>query len=224
MAPLHDPIYDLPSYKGLFGSLSSLIITTKFTRDPKSHSRNAYIRFWEQGIQHSVLGSLTHSLTSFTLHSDVDVGIVPRLDFSQANFPALEFLWLGRILFNAVTHVEDFILCHKGTLRKLWLTECRIAIEDPAHGAPRQWSHIWDRFAEELKALEMLKVESEPHWLEDYSDSDLDDGEPMNYVQPKEGRQGTRYAYSAIQGSPYDDSDARALQMFRCLIHPEDEY
>ncbi|ETW76786.1 hypothetical protein HETIRDRAFT_106182 [Heterobasidion irregulare TC 32-1] len=206
---LHDSIYDLPSFKGLFGSLSSLMITTKFTGDPKSHSRNAYIRFWEQGIQHSVLGSLSHSLTSFILHSDVDVGIVPRLDFSQATFPVLEFLWLGRILFNAVTHVEDFILQLRLKTRRT---------------KPRQWSHIWDYFAEELKALGTLKVESESHWFEDYSDSDLDDGEPMNYVQLKEGRQGTRYAYSAMEGSPYDDSDARALQKFWCLIHPEDEY
>ena len=74
-------------------------------------------------------------------------------------------------MFNAVTHVEYFIIHHKGTLRKLWLMHCRIAIDDLGQEAPRQWSHIWIRFARELKVLVVLVVRPEMR-IDEY---DIDD-------------------------------------------------
>ena len=114
-------------------------------------------------MQHRILSplaSLSRSLTSFTLHSDLDVGVVPRVEFSQLDFPALASLSLRMILFNEETHVEDFIVRHKLTLKSLHLAQCHIASRDLLDGPPQVWSQIWIRFADELEALVQLSVES----------------------------------------------------------------
>ena len=157
MTALYHPVYDLPSFRSLFGSLTSLSIGAAISHDlAEPQFRDPFIKFWEETFQHRMLGSVSHSLTSLKLSSSSFVGVVPRLDFSQVNFPALELLSLKRILFNMDTHIEDFIVRHKGTLRTLWLMDCKIAIlgsfEEP-EGAPHRWSHIWARFAKELGAL-----------------------------------------------------------------------
>ena len=102
---------------------------------------------------------LSRSLTSLTLHSDLDVGVVPRVDFSQLDFPALASLSLQMILFNEETHVEDFIVRHKHTLKSLHLVGCHITFFGLAKGPPQVWSQIWARFADELEALVQLLVQ-----------------------------------------------------------------
>ncbi|ETW77270.1 hypothetical protein HETIRDRAFT_326840, partial [Heterobasidion irregulare TC 32-1] len=142
MTALYHPVYDLPSFGSPFGSLTSLSIGAAVSHDlAEPQFQDPFIKFWEETFQHRMLGSVSHSLTSLKLSSGSFVGVVPRLDFSQANFPALEPLSLKRILFNMDTHIEDFIVRHKGTLRTLWLMDCKIAIlgsfEEP-EGAPHR--------------------------------------------------------------------------------------
>ena len=107
----------------------------------------------------SPLASFSRSLTSFTLHSDLDVGVVPRVDFSQLDFPALASLSLQMILFNEETHVSDFIVRHKHTLKSLHLAQCHIASYGLLESPPQVWSQIWTHFADELEALVQLSVE-----------------------------------------------------------------
>lgn len=211
MTAMYNLVYDCPSFGSLFSSLASLSIEVAFGHcERRPHCRVPFVKFWEQAIQHRMLSSLSPSLTSLTLHSDIDVGVVPRLDFSQANFLVLECLSLKRILFNDDTHVEDFIVRHKGTLRKMWLTKCRIAIEDLEQGAPRQWSHIWTRFARELRALGLLFVLPEV-WYE----------EPMNYVQPT-FEDGDLYK-PILMTLPYDVGDDQALEALWCLVDSQND-
>ena len=67
---------------------------------------------------------------------------IPGPDLSQVNFPALETLSLQKFLFYEETGVEEFIVRHRKTLRRLWLADCAIAIENLGEGVPCQWSHI----------------------------------------------------------------------------------
>ncbi|ETW76796.1 hypothetical protein HETIRDRAFT_430109 [Heterobasidion irregulare TC 32-1] len=85
----YNPFYDLPLFGSLLSSLTSLSIGAAFEHYLRQYRfRDPFVNFWEQVIQHCVLRSLS-SFMSFTLHSDEDVGVVPRLDFSQVNLPAL---------------------------------------------------------------------------------------------------------------------------------------
>ena len=109
------PHYELPSFARLISSVTRLHIAPNLGLLHDSRFRDPFIAFWEQVIQLDVLSLISHSLTSFVLHSNIDVGIVPRLDFSQVNLPALRSLSLEKILFNEETHIEDFIVRHKKT-------------------------------------------------------------------------------------------------------------
>ena len=131
-----------------------------------------------------MLGSLSHNLTTLRLQGLVYVGVVTRLDFSQTSFPALEALSLQKFLFNEETHVEDFIVRHNETLRKLWLADCAIAIEDLDEGVPRQWSHIWKHFARELKVLVLLVVQSDCLDDDGFTTDSFGEVDSLKYAQP----------------------------------------
>lgn len=156
LTPFHDPIFDLPAFRDLFVLLDYLSISLHHGRSPQRRFRDSFVEFWQHAVQHQVLNTLAshpQSLTEFSLHSDIDVGIVAKIDFSDLHFPALTFISLTGILFNEETHVEDFIVRHKRTLRTLSLQSCNIAIHDPIQGPPRFWSQIYTRFADVLEEL-----------------------------------------------------------------------
>ncbi|ETW80566.1 hypothetical protein HETIRDRAFT_452132 [Heterobasidion irregulare TC 32-1] len=101
--------------------------------------------------------------TWFSLHSNIDVGVIAKIDFLGPHFPALRSISLGCILFNEETHVEDFIVRHRRTLRSLWLHSCRIAIHGPGQGPPRFWSEVFTRFADVLEELTGVFVDDGRH-------------------------------------------------------------
>ncbi|ETW76784.1 hypothetical protein HETIRDRAFT_328021 [Heterobasidion irregulare TC 32-1] len=159
----HGPQYDTPDFQNLFRGLDAIRISPSWGLEPPPpHIRPSFVFFWEHTMQLRVLSplaSFSRSLTSFTLHSNLDVGVVPRVDFSQLDFPALASLSLQMILFNEETHVEDFIVRHKLTLKSLHLAQCHIASYSVLEGPPQVWSQIWTHFADELEALVQLSVE-----------------------------------------------------------------
>ena len=218
LAPFYNPVYDLPSFGDLFPSLASLSVMTAyddvFSTEPRF--QGSFVKFWEEAIQTRMLGSCSHSLTTLRLQGQADVGVVPKLDFSQANFPALEALSLQKILFNEETHVEDFIVRHPGTLRKLWLADCAIAVEDWDQGAPRQWSHIWKRFAWELKGLVLLIVRFDPLDENAFTTNSVGDYHSLGYIQPS-SRPWQTYE-SCDQLLSYGHGDRMALNKLRRLV------
>ena len=212
LAPLYHLIYNPPSFGGVFRSLTSLSVTTAYDDvfSTDSHYRGFFVKFWEKAIQDRILGSLSHSLTTLRLQGQVDVGVMPRLDFSQVKFPALEALSLQKILFNEETRIENFIVRHNGTLRRLWLADCAIAIEDLDEVAARQWSHIWKHFAQELKGLVFLVVRSDSLDRDSFTTDSFGEDDPLNYV----GRNwGTWHSYEPWdERLPYEDGDHLALR------------
>ena len=122
----------------------------------------------------------------------------------------------NKILFNEETHVEDFIVRHPGTLRKLWLADCAIAVKDWDQGAPRQWSHIWKRFAWELKGLVLLIVRFGPLDENAFTTKSVGDYHSLGYIQPS-SRPWQTYE-SCDQLLSYGHGDRMALNKLRRLV------
>ncbi|ETW80359.1 hypothetical protein HETIRDRAFT_409859 [Heterobasidion irregulare TC 32-1] len=215
LAPLYHPIYNSPSFSGLFRSLTSLSVTTAYDDvfSTHDHYRSFFVKFWEKAIQDRMLGSLSHSLTTLMLQGQVDVGVMPRLDFSQVKFPALEALSLQKILFNEETRIENFIVRHNGTLRRLWLAGCAIVVEDLDEVAARQWSHIWKHFAQEMKGLVSLVVRSDSLDRDGFTTDSFGEDDSLKYV----GRNWqTWHSYEPWdERLPYEDGDHLALRELR---------
>ena len=98
LAPFHDPMFDLPSFQNLFLSLAHLDITFHHEGLWRPCLRDSFIEFWQNVVQLRIFGTLAshpQSLTELCLHSNIDVGIVARIDFSGLHFPALRFVSLG---------------------------------------------------------------------------------------------------------------------------------
>ncbi|ETW76770.1 hypothetical protein HETIRDRAFT_430094 [Heterobasidion irregulare TC 32-1] len=147
----HGPQYDKPDFQNLFRGLDAIRISPSWGLEPPPPDlRSSFVHFWEYTMQLRVLSALA---------SDLDVGVVHRVNFSELDFPALAFLSLQMILFNEETHVSDFIVRHKLTLKSLHLTQCHIASYSVLEGPPQVWSQMWTRFADELEALIQLSVE-----------------------------------------------------------------
>ncbi|ETW80567.1 hypothetical protein HETIRDRAFT_427592 [Heterobasidion irregulare TC 32-1] len=150
-------INEIARHETLAGCIQGIVFPVDHSKKiDLMDSANSFVEFWQHAVQHQVLNTLAshpQSLTEFSLHSDIDVGIVAKIDFSDLHFPALTFISLTGILFNEETHVEDFIVRHKRTLRTLSLQSCNIAIHDPIQGPPRFWSQIYTRFADVLEEL-----------------------------------------------------------------------
>ncbi|THH17698.1 hypothetical protein EW146_g3171 [Bondarzewia mesenterica] len=178
----HNELYDNPSFLQIFSHLSRLHVTvvsnTNTTMDGGAPFEDPFVEFWEKTIPHLILASpaaslassLAKSLTSLTIHSDQDVGLIPRISFSELTYPVLTSLALQHILFvdnnhdisaAAATGVEDFIVRHGSTLTHLELRFCRILMLDDEGTSRRFWSQIWSRFAHDLKVLVSLHISEE---------------------------------------------------------------
>jgi hypothetical protein len=125
---------ELSSWSGsktLNGSLGSLLPV------PNAKLKSLVLRS-PQGPYHS----LSTQLRSFT-------------------YPSLETLVLENIIFDptpSVDGIEEFIIRHKATLRRLELRSC--ASYTPTTTTPiRKWSAIWERLGAELVSLEELVVD-----------------------------------------------------------------
>jgi hypothetical protein len=102
-------------------------------------------------------------LTSLEIRSPSGLYHNPSTQLSAYTYPSLRHLVLENITFNHVTsggELEEFILRHKNTLRKLEIRSCASYIQSMT--APiRKWSAIWERLEQDLTALEEIAVNSE---------------------------------------------------------------
>ncbi|KAG9311892.1 hypothetical protein JVU11DRAFT_8152 [Chiua virens] len=114
--------------KALNGPLSSLL-------PPSNSNFKSLVLRSPQGLYHS----LNTQLRSF-------------------NYPALETLILENIVFDPVPSVdgiEDFIVRHKASLRRLEIRSCSSYVSSITTPI-RSWSTIWRRLAEELGSLRVF--------------------------------------------------------------------
>ncbi|KAG1752116.1 hypothetical protein EDB19DRAFT_1672037 [Suillus lakei] len=148
---------------------------SSLTDSPLSHLSlsvvsNAEINTWSASSNvNGSLGALLHpsnpTLKSIVLRSPQGAyhSITARL--SSFYYPSLESLALENIVFDHTPYsdgVEEFVLRHKDTLRRLELQSCACYVPDSSTDV-RQWSTIWQRWAAELTSLTELVVNNGEH-------------------------------------------------------------
>ncbi|ETW76799.1 hypothetical protein HETIRDRAFT_422180 [Heterobasidion irregulare TC 32-1] len=211
LAPLYHPIYDSPSSGGLLRSLTSLSVLTAYhdIYTAEDHTRNSYVKFWNEAIQDHMLGSLSHNLATLRLQGQTFVGHIPGPDLSRVNFPALETLSLQKFLFYEGTGVEEFIVRRRKTLRGLWLADCAIAIENLGEG----------HFARELKALVLLIVQSDCLDDDGSTTDSFGEDDSLKYPQPNWE---DWLSYDPWDGPVwFGDGDLLALRELRRLVRSQ---
>ncbi|KAG1744938.1 uncharacterized protein EDB91DRAFT_1121698 [Suillus paluster] len=86
---------------------------------------------------------------------------------SSFHYPALESLVLENIVFDqtpSADGIEEFVLRHKSSLRRLELRSCASHVGAPLFDA-RPWSSIWQRWAAELTGLRELVVDGDSGYV-----------------------------------------------------------
>ncbi|KAG6335865.1 hypothetical protein ID866_3230 [Astraeus odoratus] len=102
-------------------------------------------------------------LTSLEIRSPTGLYHNPSTQLGAYTYPSLENLVLENITFDHVAPedgLEEFILRHKNTLRRLEVRSCASYVQS-ATAPIRKWSAIWERLEKELTGLKEIAVGSE---------------------------------------------------------------
>lgn len=113
------------------------------------------------GSLSSLLPASNANLKSLVLRSPQGLYHSLNTQLRSSNYPALETLVLENIVFDPtpiVDGVEEFIIRHKASLRRLELRSCSSYV--PSVSIPiRRWSAIWKRLEDELVSLTEIVVD-----------------------------------------------------------------
>lgn len=166
LLPLPHPYISSPTIIALLSTLSHLSIktTTQCAAFPMTDPRLEWTStpLFEKG-------AFSTSLASLELHHASVRSADVLVSLSEIQLPRLETLSLQRIYFSDKGKPEDFIARHGGTLLKLKLFLCPMALSTSgskgSEGRPasfRRWTQVWERLRSDLKNLRGLVV-SERH-------------------------------------------------------------
>jgi hypothetical protein len=148
---------------------------SSLTNSPLSHLSlsvvsNAEISAWSgskdiNGSLGALLPPANPSLKSLVIHSPQGLYHSLTTHLSSFHYPSLEHLALGNIVFDqtpSVDGLEEFVIRHKDSLRRLELRSCASYVEgSPIEARARRWSSIWQRWMTELTGLEEIVVDSD---------------------------------------------------------------
>lgn len=113
------------------------------------------------GSLSSLLPPSNTNLKSLVLRSPQGLYHSPNTQLRSLDYPALETLVLEKIVFDptpSVDGIEDFIIRHKASLRRLEFHSCSSYV--PSMSTPiRTWSTIWKRLEQELVSLTDIVVD-----------------------------------------------------------------
>jgi len=159
--------------------LNNVVLMTSACYDFVASVKNSPLQHFSMSVvANSELGTwsgskvLNRSLSSLLPISNANLKSLvlrsPRGPYHSLNtqlrsyhYPALETLILENIVFDptvTVDGIEEFILRHKKTLRRLELRSC--SSYTPSVATPiRRWSEIWKRFTEELVSLTEIVID-----------------------------------------------------------------
>ncbi|KAG8216295.1 hypothetical protein J3R82DRAFT_6356 [Butyriboletus roseoflavus] len=108
----------------------------------------------------SLLPVSNDNLKSLVLRSPEGLYHSLNTQLRSSHYPALETLVLENIVFDptpSADGIEEFIIRHKGSLRRLELRSCASYVPSVTNSI-RRWSTIWKRFEEELVSLTEVVV------------------------------------------------------------------
>ncbi|KAH9018610.1 hypothetical protein EDB84DRAFT_1442353 [Lactarius hengduanensis] len=158
-------LYATAPFKAIVASLQDLRFLVQDTELKGEADHGPAADFLKDVIELRVLRPAVN-LTSLAMKSSVEFGWLFRLDLNSITFPSLTELLLANFVWDdgtvdpegAIPGVEDFILCHRKTLKILVLHGCTICVPHDRSTPVRSWAAVWNRFAEELIELVILEV------------------------------------------------------------------
>jgi hypothetical protein len=133
-----------------------------------------WCNFWSTFFPRTIPTPTQHTLTEFSLHSDMPIGSSFELSFTGLYLPHLCELSLFNFVLEPPVGIEPFILRHATILARLELLMFSLPVTrlrplststsppaalTRAEESGRSWECIWDRFAAELTVLVALQLD-----------------------------------------------------------------
>jgi hypothetical protein len=201
---LTDDLYDQDPFERIVESLRDLRFNVQDTLYNSEDDDFTPHEFWTYVIGRRVLQPAVN-LTSLAMESSVGFGLLTRIDLRSITFPCLQSLSLSGFAWNdtrldpqcVTLEVEEFIVRHGKTLKKLELQRCSIIIRHTRTAPVRSWTTVWNRFADQLTELVDLNVEYSSHH--------------QRYVQQLPGYAFSSHSTFAIPGTEQDIPTLEAL-------------
>ncbi|KAA1475451.1 hypothetical protein DENSPDRAFT_932366 [Dentipellis sp. KUC8613] len=224
LVTISDPVFDDDKFRSLFRSLEHYSISTlsywsTMLLGPDNFD-TLLTNFWSHTMQHRLIPppGLASPLTSLTIHSDRQAGILPVFDFSQLTYPHLASVSLKYIVFNDSTGVVDFLIRHKSTLRSLELRTCMLTMLHwrPGNRPNPSWAQVYTRLADELTELTELQVDAVP---DPVRPAPITNGLSYGMLNPDHGPRTIPIISLSGRGSiPGTEGDQEALDRFRDVV------
>jgi hypothetical protein len=147
-----DGTYETPAFQSVISSLHSLSFLTVSNIKPGCLSvcLDWFHEFWPSTALESFLVPALSSLTSLSFGGDE---YISDFDFDACHFPRLTSLKLRHIVFSTFHAIDNFVIKHGATLRRLELEDNGMDSTNDYY-----WSNVWERFQTELTVLEKLVV------------------------------------------------------------------
>ncbi|KIM89985.1 hypothetical protein PILCRDRAFT_812780 [Piloderma croceum F 1598] len=149
---VNDGTYETPAFQSVISSLHSLSFLTVSNIKPGCLSvwLGWFHEFWPSTAPERFLVPALSSLTSLSFGGDE---YIDNFNFDACYFPRLTSLKLRGIVFSMFHTIDDFVIKHGATLRRLELEDNGMDSTDDYY-----WSEVWERFQTELAVLEKLVV------------------------------------------------------------------
>ncbi|TFY54224.1 hypothetical protein EVG20_g9796 [Dentipellis fragilis] len=158
---VHSPVFDEPTFATLLAPLHVLRIDIISGYTEGNFPLDKFSEFWETSMTDRLLppAGPEAPLEVLTIQSQEDVGLQPWFSLGDRMYPRLAELSVTHIMFDGLDGgVEEFIVRHAGTLRRLDIKNGKIGIEQGEEGPTQFWAAIWTRFRETLTELQELVV------------------------------------------------------------------
>ncbi|KAI0065719.1 hypothetical protein BV25DRAFT_1821386 [Artomyces pyxidatus] len=153
----HD-VFSRPTFVALFAGVQELrFLAIGHRENQENFQLRPVFDFWSTNVP-PLLHACRTTLTSLNLGSlDEYVSSAEGLSLQDLYFPVLRTLDLSNIIFDAQSHVEEFVVRHCSTLKSLSLSDCKIPCP-MALPPTRTWADVYRRFSDELGMLEVFEV------------------------------------------------------------------
>ncbi|KAA1478185.1 hypothetical protein DENSPDRAFT_934154 [Dentipellis sp. KUC8613] len=202
---VHSRVFDEPAFAALLAPLRALRIAVLANDIHEGdYPQEEFAAFWEASMTRRLLPPAGPGapLEALAIRSAEDVGLVPGFSFADRVYPRLAALEVQGIMFGPAVGVEEFIVRHAGTLKRLVIEGCKIGIEEDEEGPAQFWAAVWDRFRETLVVLEEVVVREDKN--------ETGEGRVLNYGHFDPG-----WGYIAnYEGTEGEEGDVPALQAF----------
>ena len=159
LLPVPHPLFAKGPFRQIIASLRHLRFLTHV--GDYNHNQDSRWKFWKEVVEQNLL---LPAVNLESLSMTCGMGSAPPIDYNLLAYPRLTALSLGNIIWvirvapsgstkgEMLPEVENFVVRHGKTLKKLELRNCAMAVLRDST-VRRSGAAIWTRFANELTKL-----------------------------------------------------------------------